>query len=147
MVSVWATQQGMLLGQVAVDQRSNEITAMPRLLTLLELRGAIISIDAMGCQKEIAEQIVAGGGDYLKTCQTAWTTYPGATSRCSDSRVVADICGRIQPTVRIDRHRIIRMVLAGRRPGGRIGCFVDRRTSSPPDITGVNRSFIAAECG
>lgn len=65
LVSAWATRQGMLLGQVAVDQKSNEITAIPRLLAMLELRGAIISIDAMGCQKEIAQQIVAGGGDYV----------------------------------------------------------------------------------
>lgn len=65
LVSAWATRQGMLLGQVAVDEKSNEITAIPRLLAMLELHGAIISIDAMGCQKEIAQQIVAGGGDYV----------------------------------------------------------------------------------
>ena len=65
LVSAWATQQGMTLGQVAVDTKSNEITAIPKLLEMLELKGAIISIDAMGCQKEIAKQIVNGGGDYL----------------------------------------------------------------------------------
>jgi predicted transposase YbfD/YdcC len=65
LVSAWATQHGMTLGQVAVDDKSNEITAIPRLLTMLELRGAIVSIDAMGCQKEIARQIVEQGGDYL----------------------------------------------------------------------------------
>ena len=65
LVSAWATQQGMTLGQVAVDTKSNEITAIPKLLEMLELKGAIISIDAMGCQKEIAKQIINGGGDYL----------------------------------------------------------------------------------
>jgi predicted transposase YbfD/YdcC len=65
MVSAWATQQGMTLGQVAVDSKSNEITAIPKLLEMLELKGAIVSIDAMGCQKEIAKQIVDGGGDYV----------------------------------------------------------------------------------
>jgi predicted transposase YbfD/YdcC len=65
LVSAWATRQGMLLGQVAVDEKSNEITAIPRLLAMLELHGAIISIDAMGCQKEIAQQIVDQGGDYV----------------------------------------------------------------------------------
>ena len=65
LVSAWATQQGMTLGQVAVDSKSNEITAIPKLLEMLELSGAIISIDAMGCQKEIAEKIVQGGGDYV----------------------------------------------------------------------------------
>jgi len=52
LVSAWATQQGMTLGQVAVDSKSNEITAIPKLLEMLELKGAIISIDAMGCQKK-----------------------------------------------------------------------------------------------
>lgn len=64
LVSAWATQQGITLGQVAVDTKSNEITAIPRLLQMLELSGAIISIDAMGCQKAIAAQIIDGGGDY-----------------------------------------------------------------------------------
>lgn len=64
-VSAWATQQGMTLGQVAVDSKSNEITAIPKLLEMLELKGTIVSIDAMGCQKEIAKQIVQGGGDYV----------------------------------------------------------------------------------
>lgn len=65
LVSAWATAQGMTLGQVAVDSKSNEITAIPKLLEMLELKGAIISIDAMGCQKEIAKQIVDGEGDYV----------------------------------------------------------------------------------
>lgn len=64
-VSAWATQQGITLGQVAVDSKSNEITAIPKLLEMLELKGAIISIDAMGCQKEIAKQIVSHQGDYV----------------------------------------------------------------------------------
>ena len=64
-VSAWATQQGMTLGQVAVDSKSNEITAIPKLLEMLELKGTIVSIDAMGCQKKIAKQIVQGGGDYV----------------------------------------------------------------------------------
>lgn len=64
-VSAWASQQGVTLGQVAVDSKSNEITAIPQLLKILELHGAIVSIDAMGCQREIAAQIVTGGGDYV----------------------------------------------------------------------------------
>lgn len=63
-VSAWASQQGITLGQVAVDSKSNEITAIPQLLEMLELRGSIVSIDAMGCQREIAAKIVQGGGDY-----------------------------------------------------------------------------------
>jgi predicted transposase YbfD/YdcC len=67
LVSAWATQVQLSLGQVAVDQKSNEITAIPRLLELLDVHGALVTIDAMGCQKEIAKQIVDGGGDYLFT--------------------------------------------------------------------------------
>ena len=65
LVSAWATKQGITLGQVATDQKSNEITAIPKLLEMLELRGAIVTLDAMGCQKEIAKKIVKGGGDYV----------------------------------------------------------------------------------
>jgi predicted transposase YbfD/YdcC len=64
-VSAWATQAQLTLGQVAVDKKSNEITAIPQLLELLDLHGALVTIDAMGCQKEIAQKIVAGGGDYV----------------------------------------------------------------------------------
>jgi predicted transposase YbfD/YdcC len=65
LVSAWATENHLSLGQVAVDQKSNEITAIPELLKLLDLKGALVSIDAMGCQKKIAQAIVDGGGDYL----------------------------------------------------------------------------------
>src|SRR5262249_54765787 len=56
---------GLTLGQVAVDAKSNEITASPQLLELLDLRDKIVTIDAMGCQKEIAAAIVEQGGDYV----------------------------------------------------------------------------------
>jgi len=64
-VSAWAGQAGLTLGQVAVDAKSNEITAIPQLLELLDLRAKIVTIDAMGCQKEIAKRIVEGKGDYI----------------------------------------------------------------------------------
>ena len=67
LVSAWATQQHLTLGQVAVDGKSNEITAIPPLLELLDLKGALVTLDAMGCQKDIAAKIVAGGGDYVLT--------------------------------------------------------------------------------
>jgi predicted transposase YbfD/YdcC len=63
LVSAWAGANHVSLAQVAVDDKSNEITAIPRLLELLDLSGALVTIDAMGCQKEIAAKIVAGGGD------------------------------------------------------------------------------------
>ena len=65
MVSAWATENELVLGQVKVDDKSNEITAIPALIDLLELSGCIVTIDAIGCQKEIAEQIIAQGADYV----------------------------------------------------------------------------------
>lgn len=67
LVSAWATAQHLSLGQVAVDAKSNEITAIPALLEMLDLAGALVTIDAMGCQKAIARQIVEQGGDYVLT--------------------------------------------------------------------------------
>ncbi len=63
MVSAWATANHLSLGQVVVDAKSNEITAIPKLLELLEVSGSPVTIDALGCQTEIAEKIVAGGAD------------------------------------------------------------------------------------
>jgi predicted transposase YbfD/YdcC len=63
MVSAWGCRHRLVLGQEATAENSNDITAIPKLLALLELKGCIVSIDAMGCQTKIAEQIVAQGGD------------------------------------------------------------------------------------
>jgi hypothetical protein len=63
LVSAWATQAHLTLGPVAVDGKSNASTAIPQLLELLDLHGALVTIAAIGCQKTIAKQIVAGGGD------------------------------------------------------------------------------------
>jgi predicted transposase YbfD/YdcC len=65
MVSAWAAENSLVLGQVKTDEKSNEITAIPELLKLLDINGCIVTIDAMGCQKAIAQQIVGQGGDYL----------------------------------------------------------------------------------
>ena len=64
-VTVWASEFGLSLGQVACEEKSNEITAIPELLRLVDIKGAIITIDAMGTQKAIAEQIVESGADYV----------------------------------------------------------------------------------
>jgi predicted transposase YbfD/YdcC len=64
-VSAWASEEGIALGQVATEAKSNEITAIPQLLKQIELTGSLITIDAMGCQKEIARDIVDGGGDFV----------------------------------------------------------------------------------
>ena len=64
LVSAWAEVSGLALGQMAVDGKSNEITALPALLSLLDLSGSTVTIDAMGCQTGIAERVIEGGGDY-----------------------------------------------------------------------------------
>jgi predicted transposase YbfD/YdcC len=96
MVRAWATEQGLLLGHQKVDEKSNEITAIPEILSLLALRGCIVTIDAMGCQTEIAEQIIHQGGDYvlalkgnqgrLHTHAVEWFDY----AMSSDFRLVGD---------------------------------------------------------
>lgn len=65
LVSAWAARQRLVLAQEAIDEKSNEIVAIPLLLERLELKGALVTIDAMGTQIDIAEKIVAHGGDYL----------------------------------------------------------------------------------
>jgi predicted transposase YbfD/YdcC len=65
LVSAWATQANLSLGQVAVEGKGNEITAIPQLLEMLDLKGALVTIDAIGCQKSIAAKIIEKKGDYL----------------------------------------------------------------------------------
>ncbi len=64
-VSAWACENKMVFGQVATDEKSNEITAIPKLLEMLDLDGSVVTIDAMGCQKEIAKQIKESNADYI----------------------------------------------------------------------------------
>jgi len=64
-VSAWAESNGLVLGQLKVDEKSNEITAVPELLRVLELAGCIVTVDAMGCQKKIAKEIIEADADYV----------------------------------------------------------------------------------
>jgi len=92
-VSVWASEFGLTLAQVAADEKSNEITAIPEVLKLVDLSGAIVTIDAMGTQTAIAEQVVDGGGDYvlaLKGNQGA--TYQAAVDYV-EQQVTVDFAG------------------------------------------------------
>ncbi len=65
MVNAWASANNMVLGQMKVDGKTNEITAIPELLSILAIKGCIVTIDAMGCQTKIAEKIVSGKADYV----------------------------------------------------------------------------------
>ena len=74
MVSAWATQNALALGQVKVNDKSNEITAIPALLAMLDIAGCVVTIDAMGCQKTIAKQISEQEGDYVLALKGNQTT-------------------------------------------------------------------------
>jgi predicted transposase YbfD/YdcC len=65
MVSAWSAKQNLVLGQVKVADKSNEITAIPKLLDMLTIKGAVVTVDAMGCQREIAARIIEGQADYV----------------------------------------------------------------------------------
>jgi predicted transposase YbfD/YdcC len=98
MVSAWARENTLSLGQVVVDEKSNEITAIPALLEVLELSGAIVTIDAMGCQKEIAAKMRERGGDYvLAVKQNQPTLYEQVRGAVAE--------GLEQDAERIDEHR------------------------------------------
>src|SRR4051794_13368741 len=95
LVSAWASAQRLSLAQVAVADKSNEITAIPQLLQLLELHGALVSIDAIGCQKEIARQIITGGGDYLLAVKDNQPTLHADVAACfagSSAGARRDVC-------------------------------------------------------
>jgi predicted transposase YbfD/YdcC len=81
MVSAWATANGVVLGQRKVDTKSNEITALPVLLELLALKGCIVTIDAMGCQRAIAQTIVEQGADYVLALKGNQPTLEQAVER------------------------------------------------------------------
>jgi predicted transposase YbfD/YdcC len=81
------------LGQVACDEKSNEITAIPELLRLVDIRGAIVTIDAMGTQKEIAGQIIDGGGDFVLTLKGNHETLYRAVVEHIDEQLEGDLSG------------------------------------------------------
>ena len=93
LVSAWATANSLSLGQVAVAGTSNEITAIPRLLDLLDVNGALVSIDAMGCQKEIAAKIVERGGDYVLTVKDNQPSLLSAIQDCFQQAIETDFAG------------------------------------------------------
>jgi predicted transposase YbfD/YdcC len=86
LVSAWACEARLTLGQIATDAKSNEITAIPLLLELLDLKGTTVTIDAMGCQKEIAQKIVDREGDYLLALKD---NHPKLSQAVTDAFTVA----------------------------------------------------------
>jgi predicted transposase YbfD/YdcC len=92
-VSVWASEYGLSLGQVACAEKSNEITAIPELLRLVDIKGAIITIDAMGTQKAIAEQIVDGGADFVLALKGNQETLHQAVIDYINEQLEGDLAG------------------------------------------------------
>jgi len=93
LVSVWVGANSLTLGQVAVEDKSNEITAIPKLLQLLKLQGALVSIDALGCPKEIAQAIRATGADYLLQVKGNQPTLQADIQASFDAAFAADYVG------------------------------------------------------
>jgi predicted transposase YbfD/YdcC len=93
LVSAWVGANSLTLGQVAVADKSNEITAIPKLLKLLELEGALVSIDAMGCQKEIAQAIRDTGADYLLQVKGNQPILEADIKASIDAAIDADFVG------------------------------------------------------
>jgi predicted transposase YbfD/YdcC len=93
LVSAWASQQRLVLGQVKVEDHSNEITAIPALLALLDLTGAIVSIDAMGTQTEVVKQIIAKKADYIVSLKANHPTLYSQVQQWFDTHRVNDFQG------------------------------------------------------
>ncbi len=92
-VSVWASEFGLSLGQVACAEKSNEITAIPELLRLVDIRGAIITIDAMGTQKAVAAQVIEGEADYVLALKGNQGTLHQAVIDEVDEQLEGDLAG------------------------------------------------------
>jgi predicted transposase YbfD/YdcC len=103
-VSAWATEAGLTLAQVRTEAKSNEITAIPELLDLLDVSGALVSIDAAGCQKEIAEKIVTGKGDYLLAVKENQPRLYADIERLAVAALEADYAGLSQHTLEENGH-------------------------------------------
>jgi predicted transposase YbfD/YdcC len=94
LVNAWAVENRLILGQEAVADGSHEIAAIPELLRVLDLKGALVTIDAAGCQRGIAEQIREGGGDYLLAVKGNQPTLQAAVLDVFDRACEADFAGR-----------------------------------------------------
>jgi len=103
-VTAWASEFGLSLGQVACAEKSNEIAAIPELLRLVDIRGAIITIDAMGTQRAIAEQVVGGEADYVLTLKGNQGALYEAVVAHIDERLDGDLAGAEELVTRETGH-------------------------------------------
>ena len=136
LVSAYATEAGLVLAQRAVDGKSNEITAIPELLDMLNLKGAIVSIDAMGTQKEIARRIVDKGADYVLALKGNQTSLHEDAALFFVDPICAAACAmrRNRRRPRPDRRALLpgcQSRLARRTPSRLEGSALHRRRHSP----------------
>jgi predicted transposase YbfD/YdcC len=133
-VSAWATRQRLVIGQETVAAKSNEITAIPVLLQRLELQGALVTIDAMGTQREVAQTILDGGGDYVLALKANWPSTLKATQDLFDSPP-AGPAGQTHQTIDNSHGRI---EIRRYRVCCELGAFFARRgTRDSPAFPGV----------
>jgi predicted transposase YbfD/YdcC len=135
LVSAWSVENRLVLGQQAVDDKSNEITAIPELLRLLELQGAIVTIDAMGCQKEIAAEIIAGGGDFVLAVKDNQPKLHAALQEHFEQRHAAGRRGRGQ-------HHVTREKKHGRKEQRHY-----YHTPIPPELAWIAEDWPARSLG
>jgi len=93
LVTAWCVQENLVLAQQAVEQKSNEITAMPEVLKLLDIKGAVVTVDAMGTQTEIAAQIVKAGGDYVMAVKKNHPTLCNSIQLALDEMILEKFAG------------------------------------------------------
>ena len=106
MVSAWCAEQRLVLGQTKVAEKSNEITAIPALLELLSIEGAIVTIDAMGCQREIAEKIREKKADYMRWLAKTGQILP-ATSIFWRLKAIRERCGKMSRRFFKNKKRLV----------------------------------------
>jgi predicted transposase YbfD/YdcC len=93
LVTAWCVQENLVLAQLAVDEKSNEITAVPELLKLLDIRGAVVTVDALNTQTHIAEQVIKGGGDYVMAVKENHPTLCDMIQRNLDEMILEKFAG------------------------------------------------------
>jgi predicted transposase YbfD/YdcC len=153
MVSAWASGQRLVLGQEATEEKSNEITAIPRLLQRLELKGALVTIDAMGCQTKIAATILERGADYLLAVKDNQPTLHDDIKRYFDDAPAAELQtiqttdgdhGRIEVRRHVVSHKVDWLAGDSRFPGIKSIAMVENTVERNGETSCERRYYICS---
>src|SRR5262249_57007602 len=147
LVSAWASQQGLTLGQVAVDAKSNEITAIPLLLDLLDLRDKVVTMDAAGCQKDVAAQIIEGGGDYVLAVKDNQPTLHAEVEQAFEAALESDDPRLRQHTAEEAGHGRQERRGGGGLPARRPATGPAARARAVSPVVGVAGGRVPVGCG